>query len=421
MSQTLLGKTKRSLTSFAAILALFLIVGDGFVITQQSHFLHTEMNTHTKHEFNLFSKLVADALTKGDYAAVEEAATLWGNERPNILELTITAANGFTIAHFDRDKPVAESKQYTGTLEFGLKNAATITMTKDMASVNAVTYQLASQLIVFSLILVAALGILLQRMAIRPLQQEIINHEKTEKKLHQHAAELRDSNNELESYSYSIAHDLRAPLRSITSFSQILQEDAHHKLSDEEKNYFARIIAASKRMAALIDDILELGRITRSKLEPTKVDLSALARNIMVRLFSEHNGRKVDWQIQEDITATGDVKLFTVLLENLLGNAYKFSSKKNPALIEFGKTNTLHDGINVSAYFVKDNGAGFEMRHANKLYQPFVRLCDKEEFEGTGVGLATVQRIVRRHGGQIWATAKPNEGATFFFTLPGGQ
>lgn len=421
MSRTVLGKTRRSLVSFATILVLFLIVADSFVITQQSHFLRTEINTHTKHEFNLFSKLVGDALTKGDFAAVEEAAMLWGNEQPNILELTITAANGFSIAHFERDKPDTESKRYTGTLEFGFDNAATITLIKDMATVNAVTIRLASQLLIFSFILVAALGILLQRMAIRPLRQEITNHEKTEKKLHQYAAELRESNKELESYSYSIAHDLRAPLRSITSFSQIIQEEAHHKLSDEEKDYFARIIAASKRMAALIDDILELGRITRSKLEHTEVDLTALARNILGRLFNEHNGRKVDWQIQENITAAGDIKLFTVLLENLLGNAYKFSSKKNPAIIEFGKASTLHNGKKVSAYFVRDNGVGFDMRHAQKLFQPFVRLCRAEEFDGTGVGLATAQRIVHRHGGKIWAASRPDEGTTFFFTLPDDQ
>lgn len=422
MSQTTLHKTKRSLVTYAAILGIFLIVGDGVVITQQSRFLRAEMDSHTQHEFNLFNKLVADALTKGDYAAVEDAATLWwNNDQQEILKLSIITANGFPIAQFNRENLTAKTKHYTGKLDFGLNNSATIEITKDLASVNTVIDKLALQLIIFSVLLFAALGIVLQRIAIRPLRQEIISHKKTEKELQQRATELRESNKELESYSYSIAHDLRAPLRSITSFCQILQEEAEHKLSDEEKEHFGRIIVASKRMAALIDDILELGRITRTKMEHAKVDLTILARNIQKRLFSKRVDRTVDWQIQENISATGDIKLISQLLENLLGNAYKFSSKKTPAHIEFGKTNTVHEGKNLSAYFVRDNGAGFDTRHAKNLFQPFHRLHSTEEFEGTGIGLATAQRIVHRHGGQIWAEAKPNEGATFYFTLPDGE
>ena len=417
MTQTTLGKTKRSLVSFSVILAIFLIIADSLVISQQSQSLRAEMNAHTQHEFELFSKLVADFLTKGDYAAVEDAAIKWGNERHNILELSITTANGFSIANFKRDSPSAESAHFEDKLKFGFNNAATITMNKDMAGVSAVINNLASHLIVFSILLVALLGILLQRLALRPLQQEITEHQRTEEKLQQHTTELRESNKELESYSYSIAHDLRAPLRSITSFCQILQEETQHKLTDEEKADFARIIAASKRMAALIDDILELGRITRSKLERTKVDLSMLANNAVEQLHCENNGREVEWRIENDITATGDKKLLSLLLENLLGNSHKFTKKKHHACIEFGKTKIVHNGKKSSAYFVKDNGVGFDMQYANNLFQPFQRLNTDADFEGTGVGLATVQRIIRRHGGQIWAEAAPNEGATFYFTL----
>lgn len=418
MTQTVIGKTQRSLAWFVLLLVVFLVVADVFVIRQQSHLLQAEMDSHTRHEFDLFGKLVANALIKGDYSAVEDAAMKWGNERDNIITLTITAANGFAIANFQRDRKTTASKHFETKLDFGANNTATISMTKDMAGVNTLINQLTSQLILESIILVVLLGILLQRMALRPLRQEITEHEQTEKKLQQQTAELRESNKELESYSYSIAHDLRAPLRSITSFSQILQEEAHDKLNEKEKEDFARIIAASARMAALIDDILELGRITRSKVAHTDVDLSELARTVAEQLNNKDGDHIIDWQIQEEISSRGDKKLLRVLFENLLGNAYKFSSKIDQPRIEFGKKVITQDGGKSFAYFVKDNGVGFDMKYAKNLFQPFQRLCTDAEFEGTGIGLATVERIIHRHGGKIWAEAEPNAGATFYFTLP---
>jgi signal transduction histidine kinase len=417
MSQIVIHKTRRSLVWFVLLLVVFLVVADVFVIRQQSHLLQAEMSAHTHHEFKLFGKLVANALIKGDYSAVEDAAIKWGNERDNILTLTITAANGFAIANFQRDRKTTASKHFETKLNFGASNSATISMNKDMTGVNTLIHKLASQLILESIILVVLLGILLQRMALRPLRQEITEHEQTEKKLKQQTAELRESNKELESYSYSIAHDLRAPLRSITSFSQILLEDAHDKLNKEEKEHFTRIINASTRMASLIDDILELGRITRSKLARTDVDLSALAKAVSEQLNNKDRNHSIDWQIEEEISSKGDKKLLRLLFENLLGNAYKFTSKEDHPRIEFGKKVITEDGEKFFAYFVKDNGVGFDMKYANNLFQPFHRLCSTAEFEGTGIGLATVERIIHRHGGKIWAEAVPDVGATFYFTL----
>jgi signal transduction histidine kinase len=418
MTQATISKTRRSLVSFIILLVAFLVVADTFVITQQSHSLRTEMDLHTGHEFDLFSKLVADSLTKGEYAAVEQAALAWGNERDNILALKITSANGFDIANFHRDMQTTESKYYETKLDFGVRNTATISMLKDLTTINTAINKLAFQLILVSIMLVALLGILLQRLAFRPLRQEIIEHKQTEEKLEQHAAELRESNKELESYSYSIAHDLRSPLRSITSFSQILLEDAHDKLSNEEKDHLARIINASVRMAALIDDILELGRVTRTKVEHTDIDLTALAKTVVEQFYNKDDNRVIDWQIQEGINLRGDKKLLRLLFENLLGNALKFTGKKDHPRIEFGRINSTPNGEKPPVYYVKDNGVGFDMQYAEKLFEPFHRLCSREEFEGTGIGLATVERIISRHGGKVWAEAKPNAGATFYFTLP---
>ena len=226
-------------------------------------------------------------------------------------------------------------------------------------------------------------------------------------------AGLERSNRELESYSYSIAHDLRAPLRSITGFSQILQEDAGPKLNAEEKEHFERIINASKRMAELIDDILQLGRVTRNELHRTEVDLTALAKASVERVCLVGESRQIDWQIQEGLTIFGDDRLLALLLDNLLGNAYKYSSKETHACIEFGSA--CIDGS--LSYFVKDNGVGFDMKYAGQLFTPFHRLHARGDFDGSGVGLATVQRIIDRHGGRVWVEAEVNVGATFYFTL----
>jgi len=226
--------------------------------------------------------------------------------------------------------------------------------------------------------------------------------------------ELEASNLELESYSYSIAHDLRTPLRAVTSFSQILQEDAADKLDDDEKQSLERVVRAGKYMARLIDDILELSRISRTRLEPDHFDLSRLARDIASRLDVVCPDRHVEWRIQDGLKVRGSRLLLEVSLDNLFGNAWKYTEKADPACIEFGTTKQNGEIV----YFVKDNGVGFDMQYADKLFKPFQRLHSQEDYPGTGVGLATVERVIRRHGGSIWAESEEGRGATFLFSLP---
>ncbi len=227
-------------------------------------------------------------------------------------------------------------------------------------------------------------------------------------------AELRAKNSELESFSYSVAHDLRAPLRSITSFSQILLADAADKLNKEELNVLERIVRAGQHMAQLIDGILNLARIGRAQLSTTEVDLSVIVHKAKIRLDFEQPERDVQWIIATDIVARGDRQLLGMVMENLIDNAWKYTSKKQQAVIEFG----VVEQRGKRAYFVKDNGVGFDMKYADKLFGVFHRLHSIEDFQGTGVGLATVHRILDRHGGSIWAEAVADEGATFYFTLP---
>ena len=222
------------------------------------------------------------------------------------------------------------------------------------------------------------------------------------------------ANKELESFSYSVSHDLRAPLRGIDGFSQALVEDETDRLSPQGKNYLQRIRAAAQRMAELIDDLLRLSRVSRADFRKEHVDLSALVTTVAGELRKANPDRNVELVVKPNVAANADARLIKITLENLLGNAWKFTSKVEGARIEFG---TRDDDGSV-VYFVRDNGAGFDMKYADKLFGAFQRLHTDKEFPGTGIGLATVQRIVVRHGGRIWVEAAVGSGATFQFTLP---
>ena len=235
-----------------------------------------------------------------------------------------------------------------------------------------------------------------------------------EQRVAERTAELAAVNKELEAFAYSVSHDLRAPLRSMDGFSQALLEDYGDVLDETGRDYLRRVRNASQRMGQLIDDLLTLSRVTRREMHFTRVDLTALARSVARELREMEPERKVEVVIQDGLLARGDPRLMTIVLENLLNNAWKFTGKREEARIEFGST--LVDGG--EAYYVRDNGAGFDMAYADKLFGAFQRLHRATEFPGTGVGLATVQRIIHRHGGRVWAEGAVGQGATFYFTLP---
>jgi PAS domain S-box-containing protein len=242
---------------------------------------------------------------------------------------------------------------------------------------------------------------------IKKLNQEL------EARVIERTAELENINKELEAFAYSVSHDLRTPLRSIEGFSLALLEDYVDRLDDTGKSYLTRVRGATMRMGHLIDDLLKLSRVTRSEMNREQVDLSVIGKDIAGRLAESHPERSAEFIIVDGLTTYGDARLLTVALENLFSNAWKFSEKAARSVIEFGVTH--RDDAEV--FYVKDNGVGFNMAYADKLFSPFQRLHRLEEFTGTGIGLATVKRIINRHGGRVWIESEENKGTTVYFML----
>jgi PAS domain S-box-containing protein len=231
--------------------------------------------------------------------------------------------------------------------------------------------------------------------------------------LERHAAQLEVSNKELEAFSYSVAHDLRAPLRALDGFSLALLEDYSERLDESARSYLGRIRSASQRMGQLIDDLLNLSHITRSEMRHEVVDLSALAKDILASFRQHEPERAVECLVPDGVQGEGDPRLLQMVLENLLSNAWKFTSKTPHATIELG----MERNNGATVYFVRDNGAGFDMAYVGKLFGPFQRLHAADQFSGTGAGLTIVQRIIQRHGGHVWARGAEGKGAQFSFTL----
>lgn len=229
--------------------------------------------------------------------------------------------------------------------------------------------------------------------------------------------ELAMSNQELEAFSYSVSHDLRAPLRTIDGFSLALLEDYSDKLNDEGRDYITRVRGGVQRMGVLIDALLQLSRVTRSELQSEHFDLSAIATQVFEDLAMSDNARKVEFVAQPGVLVQGDPRLLRIALENLIGNAWKFTARTENARIEFGSEPGTGEHAGHTVYFVRDNGAGFDMQYVDRLFTAFQRLHGDRDFKGSGIGLATVSRIIRRHHGNIWAEGVPGQGATFSFHL----
>jgi K+-sensing histidine kinase KdpD len=243
---------------------------------------------------------------------------------------------------------------------------------------------------------------------IRKLNQELANQ----------AVELEASNKELESFAYSVSHDLRAPLRHVVGYSELLQKQASASLDDKGRRYIQTIVESGKRMGNLIDDLLGFSRIARAETKKTAVNLEQLVREVVADLGQETSGRDIAWKIGALPVCFGDRSMLKVVLVNLVSNAVKFTQTRTQAEIEIG---CAEEKQNQAEVFVRDNGAGFDMQYANKLFGVFQRLHRSEEFEGTGIGLATAQRIIHRHGGKMRAEGAVNRGATFYFSLPKAQ
>lgn len=289
--------------------------------------------------------------------------------------------------------------------------------TSDALITTSESYQFITKLTFISGLVIVVLGSFIAATVIRHnnqqlrLIQQYQNH--LEEQVSIRTQELETMNKELRSYSHSLAHDLRTPVRAVMSFSQILYDDLKNVLTDEQVYDFNRIISASDRMHTLIDDILNLARISRSELQLTAVDISELATNITHDLIAAYPQHNVECEIEPGLKAQGDNTLIRILLDNLLSNAWKFTQHTASPLVRVG---SKIQGSSTT-YYVSDNGVGFESAYKEKIFQPFQRLHRHDEFPGSGVGLAIVDRVIQRHHGQIWVDSNPGKGTTFYFTL----
>jgi light-regulated signal transduction histidine kinase (bacteriophytochrome) len=246
------------------------------------------------------------------------------------------------------------------------------------------------------------------------LKATMVSHNDLEQCVRERTAQLEAANKELEAFSYSVSHDLRAPLRAIDGFSRIILEDYVERLDDEGKRFLNIIRGNTQKMGELIDDLLVFSRLGRQEIRASDIDMEKLAKTASEEINLAVPGRKVQFAINKLSAAQGDKAMIRQVMANLLSNAIKFTRPKGNTTIEVGGSNEGDENV----YYVRDNGVGFDMQYVHKLFGVFQRLHSSEEFEGTGVGLAIVQRIIHRHGGRVWAEGKVDEGATFYFTLP---
>jgi light-regulated signal transduction histidine kinase (bacteriophytochrome) len=260
----------------------------------------------------------------------------------------------------------------------------------------------------------AAIIVNLDITEVKRIEDEIRKlNDELEQRVAERTDQLLATNRELEAFSYSVSHDLRAPLRGINGWSQALLEDYGDQMDEQALRYLNRVRAETLRMGKLIDDLLQLSRLTRSEMHKERVNLSVMAHAIVHRLRENEPERQVDVVIHDGLIARGDAHLIEIALSNLFGNAYKFTGQNPNAHIEFGRMEIDHAPV----FFIRDNGVGFDMTYSAKLFGAFQRMHRATEFPGTGIGLATVQRIIHRHGGRVWAEAQVDQGATFYFTL----
>jgi signal transduction histidine kinase len=408
---------RRALIVFICVLILSAGLGGGLLALQQRQIMKEHALREFDNDIDALGELAADALIRSDYASVERMLEHWSELHPEVILIKATTPSGFELAHFERPAGTTATVSRRKEVEFEGRRLVTFEFVKADTTLGVRITLLSFQFFAGAIIFVSLMGWLLwltlQRTALRPLENEIRRREQIEFELRHRTLELETANKELDAFCYSISHDLRAPLRAIDGFSRVLAEDYRDKLDAVGQSHLQRVCTATQRLGVLIDDLLSLSRYALQELVPHDVDLSALAQQFVAQRRAAEPARQVTFNIAPNLHARGDRQLLSVVMQNLLANAWKFSSGKAPALIEFGTM----ERDNQQVFYVRDNGAGFDMQYAAKLFGAFQRMHKQTEFAGNGIGLALVQRILNRHGGSIRAEAVLGQGATFYFTL----
>ncbi|MDZ7641139.1 MAG: ATP-binding protein [Desulfurivibrio sp.] len=397
----------------AGMLAVLLLVlaGVNYLLLHQLRQAQQEQEeTQLTYQLETAATFMIEPLLKHQFADVEQFMRQWVENHQDIVLFEARSPAGHLMSRFSRptDSPHVMTRQQRVTYQE--RHLLDLTIRKDYQRTEKILTEIRNRLLAISLLITALLGVMLwlvfRYLAFTPLEREIAHRRQAEE-------EMAATNKELDAFAYSVSHDLRAPLRGIDGFSLALLEDYEKQLDDQGKDYIRRIRQGCLRMGALIDDMLQLSRLSRGEINRQPVDLSAMAHKIATELQESDPERQVEFYIEPEISAVADPTLIRAVLENLLGNAWKFTAQRRPARIEFGSQRE----DNRQVYFIRDNGAGFDMAYADKIFTAFQRLHKSEDFPGTGIGLATVQRIIHRHGGRIRVEAVENQGATFYFHL----
>ncbi len=407
---------QRALLAFVIVLALLVSATSLAVSSLQGKYLRNEARAQFQTELALLGELAVEPLLRNDYAAVEGLVQTWVKRSVNPLQITAVTPNGFVLVAAQNGKPISHAIEAEQSVVLGERKLLVLHAVADVSSLedSISSIQHSASLIAAALVLLLgwALWSVLQRTAIRPLEAEIQDRMQQERELQRRTVELETAIKELDAFSYSVSHDLRAPLRAIDGYCHILSQDYATALDATAQQYLVRTRSAAQRMGLLIDDLLGLARMTQHELSLADMDLSALAHESIGRLSQSEPERQVAISVAEGVIARADPALVGIIFDNLLGNAWKYTAQTPGAAIEFGRQE--HNGETV--FFVRDNGVGFDMQFVHKLFQPFQRLHGAD-FPGNGIGLAMVQRIIQRHGGTVWAEGQPGKGATFYFTL----
>lgn len=407
---------RRALLIFMIMLAS-LVGAVGMTVSHlQSQYLHDEARVQFQTELALLGELMVEPLLRHDYAAVERLVQIWVERQTAPLHISVVMPNGFVLTSAHNSETIMQAVAAEQPVKFGEQTLLLLRAKSDISlrEEGVSTISRNAALIASAILLLLGWGLwsTLQRTAIRPLEAEVQEHARKERTLQRRTAELELAIKELDSFSYSVSHDLRAPLRAIDGYCHILSQDYASALDATALQYLARSRAAAQRMGQLIDDLLGLARMTQHELSVSVVNLSVIAHEIIERLALTEPERQVSINIAAGLNTRADSSLMNIVLDNLLNNAWKYTSRQPGAKIEMNRME--QDGETV--FFVRDNGAGFDMQYVHKLFHPFQRLHGAD-YPGNGIGLAMVQRIIQRHGGRIWAESQPGRGATFFFSL----
>ncbi|ADH86057.1 sensor histidine kinase [Desulfurivibrio alkaliphilus] len=412
-SQPELFSYRRVIAGMLAVLLLVLGLTNYLLLHQQRQAQLAEVETQLNYQLQAAATFMTEPLLKYQFADVEQFMQQWSAHHEDVLLFEAHTPTGHLLSRFSRqsESPFVITRRHPVTYQD--QTLLTLTLSKDYRQAEIILQEMRNRLLLISLTITAVLGLMLwlvfRHLALAPLEREISKRRQAEQ-------ELNATNKELDAFAYSISHDLRAPLRGIDGFSQALLEDYHDQLDDTGQDYLRRVRAGCSRMGHLIDDMLQLSRLSRGEINWRRVDLSAMAIESIAELQKNEAQRQVEVAIEPNVQVIGDPVLLRAVLDNLLGNAWKFTGKTEQPAISFGTVQK--DGR--TACFIRDNGAGFDMTYADKVFTAFQRLHSPKEFEGTGIGLATVQRIIHRHGGLIWVEAEEGKGAVFYFTLDRG-